>query len=78
MGMKCLAKCSCPPPPSPWQNVNLLPSSTNPTGCVGPCPVVVYKLRATLRKAVVWSVRGLAIGVQVESRISKETRALLP
>ena len=37
----------------------------------------MYKLGATLRKAAVWSDRGLAISVRVESGMCTETRVFL-
>ena len=60
-----------------WQKWNYCHWAQIQTGCAGTCLVVMYNLRATLCKAAVWSVRGLAISVRVESGMCTETRVLL-
>ena len=56
--------------------VKLLTLSTNPTAWL--CWLVSSRYRgATLRKTAVWSVRGLAIGCQVESGRPSETLSLV-
>ena len=60
-----------------WQKWSYFNRAQIQTGCASTCLVVMCKLTVTLRKAAVWSVRGLAISVQVESGMCTETRVLL-
>ena len=60
-----------------WEKWSYCNRAQIQTGCASTCLVVMYKLTATLCKAAVWSVRGLAISVRVESGMCTETPMFL-